>query len=359
MIDAWPPLEGLERGVSIGAGPRGTVFRAARSDGSGDVAVLVVHEHLSQRRELMAQLVREVKLARRIEHPCVAQVHRAEEVDGRWCVVMELAGGLTLRQYLEARGPISVTEALDITASIAAGLSAMHALGLSHRNLTPKNVKLQHGRVKILDAGSAPQHELDPSGATAYIAPERAAGRRATAQADLYSLGTVLFELLAGVPPFRADTPLAVLDLHRRASVPPLASHRDDVPPVVEQLMLHLLAKDPDDRPPSADEVRGADRGHQGHGACARRGDARARKRPVSRGTAPAAGVVRRRGFAPSAASGGIHNGPGWGRRRRRGRGDRRAGGSAAAGGAGGAPAAAGSGQGRHGGSRRDARRGA
>lgn len=256
MIDAWPPLEGLERGVSIGAGPRGTVFRAARSDGSGDVAVLVVHEHLAQRRELMAQLVREVKLARRIEHPCVAQVHRAEEVDGRWCVVMELAGGLTLRQYLEARGPVSVTEALDITKSIAAGLAAMHALGLSHRNLTPENVKLQQGRVKILDAGTAPQHELDPSGVTAYIAPERAAGRRATAQADLYSLGTVLFELLTGVPPFRADTPLAVLDLHRRASVPPLASHRDDVPPVVEQLMLHLLAKDPDDRPPSADEVR-------------------------------------------------------------------------------------------------------
>lgn len=256
MIDAWPPLEGIERGVSIGAGPRGTVFRAARSDGSGDVAVLVFHEHLAQRRELMAQLAREVELARRIEHPCVAQVHRAEEVDGRWCVVMELAGGLTLRQYLEARGPVGVTEALEITKSIAAGLAAMHALGLSHRNLTPENVKLQHGRVKILDAGTAPQHELDPSGATAYIAPERAAGRRATAQADLYSLGTVLFELLTGVPPFRADTPLAVLDLHRRASVPPLASHRDDVPPVVEQLMLHLLAKDPDARPPSANEVR-------------------------------------------------------------------------------------------------------
>ena len=256
MIDAWPPLEGLERGVSIGAGPRGTVYRAARSDGDGDVAVLVVHEHLAQRRELMAQLVREVELARRIEHPCVAQVHRAEEVDGRWCVVMELAGGLTLRQYLEARGPVSVTEALDITKGIAAGLAAMHAQRLSHRNLTPENVKLQQGRVKILDAGTAPQHELDPSGATAYIAPERAAGRRATAQADLYSLGTVLFEVLAGVPPFRADTPLAVLDLHRRASVPPLASHRDDVPPVVEQLMLHLLAKDPDARPPSADEVR-------------------------------------------------------------------------------------------------------
>lgn len=256
MIDAWPPLQGLERGVSIGAGPRGTVYRAARSDGDGDVAVLVIHEHLAQRRELMAQLVREVELARRIEHPCVAQVHRAEEVDGRWCVVMELAGGLTLRQYLEARGPVSVTESLDITKGIAAGLAAMHAQRLSHRNLTPENVKLEHGRVKILDAGTAPQHELDPSGATAYIAPERAAGRRATAQADLYSLGTVLFEVLAGVPPFRADTPLAVLDLHRRASVPPLASHRDDVPPVVEQLMLHLLAKDPDARPPSADEVR-------------------------------------------------------------------------------------------------------
>ena len=256
MIDAWPPLEGLERGVSIGAGPRGTVFRASYSDGSGDVAVLVFHEHLGQRRELMAQLVREVERARRIEHPSVARVHRAEEVDGRWCAVMELAGGLTLRQYLEARGPVSVTDAIDITKSIADGLAAMHAQGLSHRNLTPDNVKLEHGSVKILDAGTAPQHELDPSGATAYIAPERAAGRRATAQADLYSLGTVLFELLAGVPPFRADTPLAVLDLHRRAAVPPLASHRDDVPPVVEELMLHLLAKEPDARPPSAEEVR-------------------------------------------------------------------------------------------------------
>ena len=255
VIDAWPPLEGLERGVSIGAGPRGTVFRAARSDGSGDVAVLIFHEHLAQRRDLMAQLVREVDRARRIEHAAVAQVYDAHEVDGAWCVVMELVGGLTLRQYLEARGPVSVTEALDITKGIAAGLAAMHAQGVSHRNLTPGNVKLQHGRVKILDAGAAPQHELDPSGATAYIAPERAAGRRATAQADLYALGTVFFELLAGVPPFRADTPLGVLDLHRRAAVPPLASHRDDVPPVVEELILHLLAKEPDARPPSAAEV--------------------------------------------------------------------------------------------------------
>jgi len=255
VIDAWPPLEGLERGASIGAGPRGTVFRAARSDGSGDVAVLIFHEHLAQRRELMAQLVREVDRARRIEHAAVAQVYDVHEVDGAWCVVMELAGGLTLRQYLEARGPVSVTESLDITKQIASGLAAMHAQRVSHRNLTPENVKLQHGKVKILDAGTAPQHELDPSGATAYIAPERAAGRRATAQADLYALGTVFFELLAGVPPFRADTPLAVLDLHRQAAVPPLASHRDDVPPVVEQLMLHLLAKEPDARPPSADEV--------------------------------------------------------------------------------------------------------
>ncbi len=239
----------------MGTGPRGTVFRAARSDGSGDVAVLVFHEHLAQRRELMTQLAREVELARRIEHPGVAQVYGAEDVDARWCVVMELAGGLTLRQYLEARGPVNVIEALGITKSIAAGLAAMHAQGLTHRNLTPENVKLEHGQIKILDAGTAPQHELDPSGATAYIAPERAAGRRATAQADLYSLGAVFFELLAGVPPFRADTPLAVLDLHRRAAVPPLASHRDDVPPVIEELMLRLLAKEPDARPPSAEEV--------------------------------------------------------------------------------------------------------
>ena len=255
-MDDWPPIEGLERGTSVGAGPRGTVFRALRTDGSGDVAVLILHEHLAQRHELMARLVREVDRAGRVEHPCVTQVYGTAEAAGRRYVVMELVGGLTLRQYLEAVGSLGVTEALDITKNMAAGLAAMHAQGLPHRNLTPANVKLQQGQIKILDAGTAPQHELDPSGSTAYIAPERAAGRRATAQADLYALGTVFFELMAGVPPFRADTPLAVLDLHRQAAVPPLASFRDDVPPVVEDLILRLLAKEPDARPPSADEVR-------------------------------------------------------------------------------------------------------
>ena len=256
VMDDWPPIEGLERGATVGSGPRGTLFRAARSDGSGDVAVLILHEHVAQRHELMARLTREVDLARRVEHPCVTQVHGTGEAAGRRYIVMEFVGGLTLRQYLEAVGSLGVTESLDITRDIAAGLAAMHAQGLQHRNLTPENVKLQRGQIKILDAGTAPQHELDPSGAAAYIAPERAAGRRATEQADLYALGTVFFELLAGVPPFRADTPLAVLDLHRRAAVPPLAAFRDDVPPVVEDLILRLLAKEPDARPPSADEVQ-------------------------------------------------------------------------------------------------------
>ncbi len=252
----WQPIDGLERGTPIGAGARGTVFRVAQSDGDGDVAVLVLHAHLAERRELMSRLEQEVGLARRIKNDGVARVFGFVAADDRPYVVMEFVEGLTLRQYLDGVGTASVAATLDITKQLAAGLAAMHAQGLPHRNLTPANVKLGLGHVKILDAGTAPQHEIDPSGATAYIAPERAAGRRATPQADLYALGIICYELLAGVPPFRADTPLAVLDLHRTAAPPSLATFRDDIPAVVHDLVGHLLAKDPGDRPPSADEVR-------------------------------------------------------------------------------------------------------
>ncbi len=174
-------------------------------------------------------------------------------------LVMELVDGWSLAQERSLRGALPPQEAAAIAAQAAAGLAAAHQQGVIHRDIKPDNLMLAADRtVKIADFGIARFTDDAASTLTAtgkilgtadYLAPERALGRPAQPASDIYSLGCVLYELLTGRPPFSGATSLAVVQQHVSATPPPPSRLRPEIPQPLSDHVLHLLAKDPSDRP--------------------------------------------------------------------------------------------------------------
>ena len=244
----------------IGNGGYGEVWRATDTVLSRPVAVKLLHPRYTQRSEALARFRAEARHAGGLSHENIAQVFDyGEPADGQPpYLVMELVDGPSLETVL-AGGPLDDSRTMDIVAQAAAGLQAAHAAGMIHRDIKPANLLLAPGgTVKITDFGIA--HTIGSAPVTAsgeligtpgYLAPERAMGERATPASDLYSLGMVAYECLAGTPPFRG-TPLEVALAHRDRPLPPL-------PPSVTvgvcTLVMRLAAKDPVRRLNDAAEV--------------------------------------------------------------------------------------------------------
>ena len=244
----------------IGNGGYGEVWRATDTVLSRPVAVKLLHPRYAQRSEALARFRAEARHAGGLSHENIAQVFDyGEPADGQPpYLVMELVDGPSLEIVL-AGGPLDESRTMDIVAQAATGLQAAHAAGMIHRDIKPANLLLAPGgTVKITDFGIA--HTIGSAPVTAtgeligtpgYLAPERAMGERATPASDLYSLGMVAYECLAGAPPFRG-TPLEVALAHRDRPLPPL-------PPSVTggvcTLVMRLAAKDPVRRLNDAAEV--------------------------------------------------------------------------------------------------------
>ena len=214
------------------------------------VAVKLLREEYAQHAETLARFRAEARHAGSLSHPGIAQVYDYGEAEPGQTpyLVMELVDGPSLAGVL-AGGPLDAARAMDVAAQTAAGLAAAHAGGLVHRDIKPANLLLgPDGQVKITDfgiayaAGSAPITRVGTVvGTAAYLAPERAAGAAASPASDLYSLGVVAYECLAGVPPFRGD-PAEVAAAHRYDALPPLPLA---TPAPVAALVAGLTAKDP------------------------------------------------------------------------------------------------------------------
>ncbi|MCM2577345.1 serine/threonine-protein kinase [Streptomyces meridianus] len=248
--------------AAIGRGGMGEVWRASDEVLGRRVAVKLLlgndaDEHAGARFRLEAQT------AARLNHPHVVSVFDFGSWGDRFYLVMELVAGNSLAQ--EASGPaMSPQRVAVIAAQAAAGLAAAHRQGVVHRDIKPGNLMLDaDGTLKIGDFGIARFVDDESAaltgvgqivGTSLYLAPERALGRTAGPASDVYALGCVLYQLLAGRPPFEADTSTAVLYMHVDAAPTPLSRIRPELPGAFEEYLLRMLAKRPEDRP-SAQEA--------------------------------------------------------------------------------------------------------
>jgi serine/threonine-protein kinase len=249
----------------IGRGGMSTVYRATDSVLGRTVAVKVLLAGLADDDPAyVARFQREARAAAALRNPAVVAVYDVG-VDGETrFIVMEHVSGHSLAATLSAGEPLSVEETVRIGEQVAGALAAAHAAGIVHRDIKPANVMIaDDGAVKVLDFGVA--RMLDGTtitqaasvlGTAAYMAPERALGKPGDARSDIYSLGCLLYAMLAGAPPFAADHAAALLHQHVNATPRPLRELRAGVPPGLEALVAEMLAKSPAARPQSAHEVR-------------------------------------------------------------------------------------------------------
>ena len=256
----------------IGGGSFGTVFRARHLDLKRDVAVKILATSAGTDPEALARFNLEGQSACRVQHPNAVMVFDfAVNPGGVAYLVMELLEGQSLEKELEERGPLSPHRAAEIVVPVCAALAAAHAVGVLHRDIKPSNVFLhraKHGEeAKILDFGIAKlaaeaaigqSLTIDGSllGTPAYMAPERFRRGPYGAPSDVYSVGAMLYEMLAGRLPFIPSTadPLAIVAMQAEEDPPPLRARRPDVPPAYEKLVLQALARNPDGRP-TADQL--------------------------------------------------------------------------------------------------------
>ena len=253
-----------ELGHRIGGGGMAEVFEAYDRKLDRRVAVKLLHVGSGDARA-HERFVREARMAAGFVHPNVVTIHDVGEVRGRPYLVMELVEGGTLGDLIARDGPLPVGQALAITDSILAALGAAHADGLVHRDVKPANILIgADGRVKLADFGIAKAQDLGRDltatgqvlGTAGYLAPEQAAGGEATPASDVYAAGVVLYEMLAGEPPFTGEHPVAVAVAHQRANVPPLADKRPGLPPDVLAVVSQALEKDPSRRFRDASQMR-------------------------------------------------------------------------------------------------------
>lgn len=246
--------------VRIGHGAMGEVWRARDTTLDRDVAVKIVNLYAPTDPSAAARFRREATATAGLSHPNVVRVFDAGFDDPREAfMVMELLSGPSLGELV---GTIGWQEAVELTAQVAAGLAAVHQVGVIHRDVKPNNVMLDGGgnrrAAKVVDFGiarlaqsgdatlTAPATAL---GTAAYMSPEQAAGSALSPATDIYSLGCLLFALLTGKPPFVGDSPLAVLQQHV-FQTPPLPSERNPaVPESVDALVAQMMQRRPEDRP--------------------------------------------------------------------------------------------------------------
>jgi formylglycine-generating enzyme required for sulfatase activity len=270
-------IGGVTLQAKIGSGGMGAVY-AGLDEQAGSERVAIKLLSVTSHEAILARFDREAKIGRALEHPLLVRVARNGESGDYRFLVMELVEGEDLAHVMRREGPFPWGTTAVIGRDVALALAALHEQGIVHRDLKPQNVLLDgHGRIKLADFGlaswrSAAMDETigpegpgasltvtgDAFGTPVYMAPEQYRdAKSATPRSDLYSLGVLLFEALAGRPPFRASSPHDLARLHSQVAPPSLDALASDAPPELRTLIARLLEKRMEDRPSTAREVAG------------------------------------------------------------------------------------------------------
>jgi eukaryotic-like serine/threonine-protein kinase len=262
-------IEGRYRVDSIhGRGGMGAVYRATDVDLERPVAIKVLHPQLVGDDSMLRRFRQEARSAARLRHPNAVTVYSFGQLPtGAAYIAMEMIEGTTLRDELRKRGRFSVEEAAHILGQVADAVAAAHDVGLVHRDIKPDNIMLEQrpggiaakvldfGIAKLVTAGADTERLTIPQaivGTPVYMSPEQARGDEIDSRSDIYSLGIVLYEILSGQVPFRADTPVALALKHVTELPPSLRSVAPYLSVAVETVVMRTLSKDPAERPQTA-----------------------------------------------------------------------------------------------------------
>jgi eukaryotic-like serine/threonine-protein kinase len=248
----------------VGTGGMSSVYRAHDRMLERHVALKVLHEQFTADGDYVERFRREARAVAQLSHPNIVTVIDRGEQDDRQFIVFEYVDGENLKSLVEREGPLPEAEAIALTHQIARALSFAHGQGLVHRDVKPQNVLLNgDGQAKVTDFGIARSIDVHGSltqtgtvmGTSDYISPEQARGAHVEAQSDIYSLGVVLYELLTGEVPFPGDNFVAVAMRHINEPVPSVLAKRPEISPRLDAVVQRAMAKDPDDRFRSMDEL--------------------------------------------------------------------------------------------------------
>ena len=318
-------LEGRYRlRALLARGGMGTVYLGVDERLERPVAVKVMHRALADDPDFVARFTREARSAARLNAPEVVAVYDTgrDPETGAAYLVMEHVQGRDLRALLQQRGALSPAQALSLVEPVLRALAAAHRAGIVHRDVKPENVLLgDDGRVKVADFGLARAVEASELtvttglliGSVGYLAPEQVERGTADPRTDVYAAGLVLWEALAGHPPYSGTTPLSVAYRHVHEDVPAPSTAVSGIPPGLDELVVRATRRDPDARPADAGEFLAQVRALQaGLPQPARRGDTLPVAVPAPVPVPAPVSVPVQRGAAPPAGSRRV------GRRRRR-----------------------------------------
>ncbi|KUN19934.1 serine/threonine protein kinase [Streptomyces antibioticus] len=247
----------------IGRGGMAVVYRAHDLRLDRTVALKLLAPELARNDTFRRRFTHESRAAAAIDHPHIVPVFEAGETDGVLYIAMRYVEGSDLRHLLDRRGPLGPEAALRIAAQIASALDEAHDHGLVHRDVKPGNILIARGtdsdhpeHAYLTDFGLT-KKSLSLTGFTTvgqfvgtldYVAPEQISGKPVDGRCDVYGFACVVYETLAGRPPFRRDDDMALLWAHQYDEPPPLTEARPDLPPAADTVLATSLAKSPDDR---------------------------------------------------------------------------------------------------------------
>jgi len=247
----------------LGAGGMANVYLAEDQELGRRVAIKILNDRHANDEQFVERFRREAKNAAALSHPNIVSIYDRGEAEGTYYIAMEYLDGRSLKELILSRDPAPIGVTVEYAQQVLSALGFAHRHGIVHRDIKPHNVLVDgEGRVKVTDfgiarAGTSQMTEAGSIVGTAqYLSPEQARGGDVDQRSDIYSVGVLMYEMLTGEVPFSGDTPVEIAMKHLSQTPEPPSMRRHDVPRELDMIVMRALAKNPDDRYQSADEMK-------------------------------------------------------------------------------------------------------